>query len=77
MNAEIIINDFLKTISYEYDTFKLIMHVFMCTLKDDKYELLEHLNAKYVDKNELEKVSFLPADFQLIKPIQDYLNHLI
>ena len=74
MNAEIIIDKFLTTITYDYDKFRLVMHVFMCKLKDDKYELLEHLDAKYVNKTELKKVNFLPADFQLINAIQDFLD---
>ena len=74
MNADIIIDKYLTTITYDYDKFRLVMHVFMCKLKDNKFELLEHLDAKYVNKNDLEKVSFLPADFQLIKFIQDFLS---
>ena len=77
LNATIIIKDFLKTITYDYDKFRLKMHVFMCTLKDDKFELLEHLDAKYVSISELEKIRFLPADFQLIEPIKNYFETVL
>ena len=46
------------------------MHCFWCTVKSGKLELLEHEDAKWLTKEELESVDWLPADLQLISKIQ-------
>lgn len=73
LNADINIIDFLKTIQYDYPKFHLIMHTYICTLKNDvefvKHDdkNMEYDDMKWLDKTELESVDWLPADIEAVK----------
>jgi 8-oxo-dGTP diphosphatase len=70
LDTDIEVKDLIDTIDYDYPTFHLTMHCFWCTVKSGKLELLEHEDAKWLTKEELESVDWLPADLQLISKIQ-------
>ena len=74
LDADIEVIKFLNTIKYEYPTFKLTMHNFICKLKDDHIFLLEHEAAKFIDEKELDKINFLPADLLILDELKDYLS---
>ena len=73
LNAEIEVIDFLKTIQYDYPKFHLIMHTYICTLKNDlkfvKHDdkNMEYDDMRWLDKTELESVDWLPADIEAVK----------
>ena len=73
LNADINIIDFLKTIQYDYPKFHLIMHTYICTLRNDvefvKHDdkNMEYDDMKWLDKTELESVDWLPADIEAVK----------
>lgn len=71
LDTDIEVKDLIDTIDYDYPTFHLTMHCFWCTVKSGKLELLEHEDAKWLTKEELESVDWLPADLQLISKIQE------
>ena len=73
LDADINIIDFLKTIQYDYPKFHLIMHTYICTLKNDlkfvKHDdkNMEYDDMRWLDKTELESVDWLPADIEAVK----------
>lgn len=73
LNADINIIDFLKTIQYDYPKFHLVMHTYICTLKNDiefvkhNEKELEHENMIWLDKSELDSLDWLPADIEAVK----------
>ena len=73
LNADINIIDFLKTIQYDYPKFHLIMHTYICTLRNDlkfvKHDdkNMEYDDMRWLDKTELESVDWLPADIEAVK----------
>lgn len=72
LNAEINILKLIKTVTYQYPTFHLTMHCYLCELVGE-YELLEHESAKFITKKELGVIDFLPADFLLMDDISRLL----
>ena len=70
LDANIIVLSFLSTIKYQYQTFNLTMHNFICALKDDHMILKEHEAAKWLTKETLYSVEWLPADLGLIETIE-------
>ena len=62
LDGDIEVVCFLSTIEYTYPTFHLIMHNYICKLKNDHLSLLEHEAAKFVSVDELDSIDFLPAD---------------
>ena len=73
LNAEIEIVKFLNTIEYTYPDFHLVMHNYICKLKEDHLELLEHEAAKFIDIKDIDKVDFLPADILILNDLKKYM----
>ena len=65
--TEIEVKELLTTIDYDYPTFHLTMHCYLCTILSGQLSLLEHEDARWLDKNELNSVRWLPADKDVIE----------
>lgn len=74
MAATIEVVEKLGTVEYDYPTFHLTMHCFWTTVKDGKLQLLEHEGAKWVDKETIHTVDWLPADVELVEQVAERLN---
>ena len=67
LETEITVGPFLKTVEYDYPKFHLTMHCFLCELISDHVVLLEHEATKWLDRDELDSVDWLPADLGLVE----------
>ena len=70
LSAEISVDEFLCTIDYDYPNFHLTMHCFLCSLIGEALHLNEHEAAKWLTKNELDSVKWLPADLIVVQTIK-------
>jgi len=70
LDADIHICAFLKTIEYDYPQFHLIMHCYVCQLLSKDILLKEHEAGKWLDRETLESVRWLPADLELLADIK-------
>lgn len=61
------IEKYLCTVDYDYPNFHLTMHCYHCCVSDGVIKLLEHLSAKWLTKDELKEVEWLPADVEVAK----------
>ena len=69
---DITIDRLLTTVDYDYPHFHLTMHCYLCHLKDDiQPHLLEHEAARWLGKENLEDVKWLPADVEVIKALSE------
>ena len=66
LDADISIGRLLDTIEWDYPTFHLTMHCYMCSLLNDALHLNEHEAARWLRANDLSSVNWLPADNQLL-----------
>lgn len=62
LKAEIVINDSIGIIDYDYTNFHLHMQVFECHLITDSITLTEHKDAKWISASEFDRIAFAPAD---------------
>ena len=62
LNIEINVDKFAIDIEYQYPNFYLFMSCFMCSIKEGSIELLEHNDGKWITKEELNTLNWLPAD---------------
>lgn len=69
LNIEISVDKFAIDIEYQYPNFYLFMSCFMCSIKEGSIELLEHNDGRWITKEELNTLNWLPADI-------DAVNHL-
>lgn len=74
LDASIKINSFLRNITWDYPSFHLNMDVYLCSLKDEKMELKEAMDSKWLTTDELNNVDWLPADKLLLDQLKELLN---
>ena len=71
LETEIIVGDLIDTIEYDYPTFHLSMDCFWCQVISGELKLLEAEAAKWLTKDQLDTVDWLPADILLIDKIRN------
>ena len=74
LSTEIKVGELIDTIEYDYPTFHLSMDCFWAELITGQLELKEAEAAKWLTKDQLESVAWLPADITLIDKIRQYMN---
>ena len=70
LTATVKVGDLIDTIEYDYPTFHLSMDCFWCEVESGELKLLEAEAAKWLSKDELDSVQWLPADVTLIEKIR-------
>lgn len=73
LETEIVVGELIDTIEYDYPTFHLSMDCFWATIVSGNLVLKEHQAAKWLAKDELDAMEWLPADVTLIKKIKCYI----
>lgn len=73
LDSEIEVVDLFDTVEYDYPDFHLSMDCFICKIKSGDLVLKEHMNAKWLTKENLHSVDWLPADEGLIGKIRERL----
>lgn len=71
LDTEIAVGELLDTIEYDYPTFHLSMDCFRCAIVKGDLALKEHEAARWLDKNSLDEVEWLPADITLLGKIRE------
>lgn len=69
LDADIKVGELIDTIEYEYPTFHLSMDCFWCEVISGELVLKETEAAKWLTKDTLDTVQWLPADITLIDKI--------
>ena len=70
LDTEISVGELIDTIEYDYPTFHLSMDCFWAEIVLGDLILKEHEAAKWLTKDELNSVNWLPADVTLIDKIR-------
>lgn len=70
LNVEIEITNFALDLEYQYPTFYLKMSCYDCIIKSGTPKLLEHNDARWLSRDELDDVNWIPADIAAV----DYLK---
>lgn len=74
LDTEIVVKELLDTVEYDYPKFHLSMDCFICKIKSGELVLKEHEASKWLTKETLNSVEWLPADLGLIEKIENYLR---
>lgn len=73
LSTEIMVDEFICTVEYDYPNFHLTMHCFLCSLLTESLHLNEHEAARWLTKNDWESVKWLPADMIVIEKLRDFI----
>lgn len=74
LDTENSVDKFLYTVDWDYPKFHLTMHCFMSSLLNEALHLNEHEAAKWLGKEDIHSVKWLPADEILLPMIVEELE---
>lgn len=69
LGVDIIIENLLCTTEYDYTSFHLTMHCYLCSVTSDEMELREHKSASWLTSETLDSVEWSPADKEVIEKL--------
>ena len=70
LDTEIKVEELIDTIEYDYPTFHLSMDCFWCEIVKGELVLKEHEAARWLTREQLGEVEWLPADVAVAKKIE-------
>lgn len=72
MDLEIAISekDYFMTVEHAYPDFKMALHSFICKVEKVDFIRKEHIDHKWLDKEELMKLDWVPADKPIVHKLQ-------
>lgn len=73
LEIDIKVGELIDTIEYDYPAFHLSMDCFWAEIVSGELVLKEHEAAKWLKKDELDSVDWLPADITLIDKIKQVI----
>ena len=74
LDTEIEVGELIETVEYDYPQFHLTMHCFWCRVKSGELILKEHEASRWLTKDTIDSVSWLPADEGLVEKIKKALT---
>lgn len=69
LDVMVSVGDLIDTIEHDYPTFLLSMDCFWCNVTEGEIKLKEAEDARWLSKDELYSVDWLPADMGLIEKL--------
>ena len=74
LSAEISVDELLCTVEYDYPKFRFKMHCYLCSLVTEALHLNEHEAAKWLAKDDLDSVKWLPADVKVVEVLRSKME---
>ncbi len=70
LETRIVVERLVETVEWDYPAFHLTMHCYLCHVESGHLELKEHEAAKWLSRDELESVRWLPADWEIVRKLK-------
>ena len=70
LETSIVIERLVQTVEWEYPKFFLKMHCFWCHIESGSLTLKEHEAARWLSKEQLNSVDWLPADQEVVNKLK-------
>ena len=74
LSTEISVDEFLCTVEYDYPAFHLKMYCYLCSLLTEALHLNEHEATKWLTKDGLDSVKWLPADLEVKEKLKSAIE---
>ena len=69
LGVDIEVHELIDVVEYDYTEFHLSMKCYWCSLKSGEVRLIEHEAGRWLKKEELGEVEWLPADLVLVEKL--------
>lgn len=66
LEISILIDKFFMTVNYDYSSFHLTMHCYICSVKNKNVVLNDHKQNEWVTIDKLNDYNWLPADIEVV-----------
>ena len=73
LSIEISVDEFFCTVDYDYPAFHLTMHCYLCSMLTGALRLNEHKAARWLKRDELSGLKWLPADVEVVGMLKSCL----
>lgn len=73
LDTVIKVDSYLDTIEYDYPDFHLSMDCFICSVVEGHLVLKEHEDSKWIKKEEIDTLNWLPADLVIIDKVKEMM----
>lgn len=71
LSTEICVDEFLCTAEYDYPKFHLSMHRYICSLLTESLHFNEYEAVRWLKRDEMKSVNWLPADVKVIESLKN------
>lgn len=73
LDSDVCVDEYIDTIEYDYPKFHLSMRCYFCKLIAGEIVLKEAEDARWLTKDTIDTVKWLPADITILEKIKDKL----
>ena len=73
LDTVIKVDSYLDTIEYDYPDFHLSMDCFVCSIVEGHLVLKEHEDSKWIKKEEIDTLNWLPADLVILDIVKEMM----
>lgn len=73
LDSDILVEEYIDTIEYDYPTFHLSMNCYFCKLISGELTLIEADDARWLTKDTIDDVNWLPADITILDKVKKKL----
>ena len=73
LEADINVGELFYTVDHDYPEFHVTMYCYLCTLKSDHLTLVEHEAAKWLGRDDIDSVDWLPSDLEVVDKLKKYV----
>lgn len=74
LDTVIKVDSYLDTIEYDYPDFHLSMDCFVCSIVEGHLVLKEHEDSKWIKKEEIDTLNWLPADLIILDKVKKMMG---
>jgi ADP-ribose pyrophosphatase len=69
MDWDVFVGKEIATVEYEYPDFCVSLTAYLCKGGDEEFKLLEHLDAKWLTREEMESLNWTAADRLIVEKL--------
>ena len=73
LETKVKVDEYFDTIEYDYPNFHLSMRCYFCSIVEGNLHLTEHEASKWLDRDNIYSVDWLPADLTIIEKLKERL----
>ena len=74
LDIRVEVGELAGTVEYDYPKFHLSMNCYWCTCREGEIKLLEAMDGRWLNVEDIDTVDWLPADITLVKKLKEILQ---